>query len=151
MNDFQTLLDAFYTSGLYLNEIDSREFTIERNPASKYYFRVSTREVFGNYHRTIIVKDLSTNKFLTHKEWVLQEIFFQDDWHNMCTPVLKVVDPNGKEFRVFVPKVLKPYIVDIPLSSCSCEDCINRILEAIEMFLDVTKYANKEEYENAQL
>ncbi len=138
----------FRGNGIYLEDVNHREFWTMRMQSSKLVLKGSCRELNSNFHHSIVVKEISTNRFLTINEWVLQEIFFQDSWNYLCKPVLKVVDPNRTVFWVHVPKSLEPYIIDIPHSSATDEDRLNRISEALEIFLEVTNYANKEEYEN---
>ena len=135
-------------NGIYLEDVDHRQFWTFRSPSYKLWLKGSLREVNANFHHSIVVKEISTNRFLTINGWVLQEIFFQDSWSYLCTPSLKVVDPNGTAFWVHVPKSLEPYIIDISLSAATDEDRINRISEGLDIFLEVSKYANKEEFEN---
>lgn len=149
MDRIASLMDSLFNgNGIYLEDLNHRVFCTVRTPFSKLKLKGTNRDVNANYHYSIVVKDISTNRFLTIKGWVLQEIFFQDSWSYLCTPALKVVDPNHSVFWVNVPESLKPYIIDIPLSSARDEDRINRISEALDIFLKVSNYANKEEYDN---
>ena len=134
-------------SGIYLEDVDHRQFWTMPSPSYKLRLKGSLREVNANFHHSIVVKEISTNRFLTINGWVLQELFFQDSWSCLCTPALKVVDPNGTAFWVHVPKSLEPYIIDIPLSAATDEDRISRISEGLDIFLEVSRYASKEEYE----
>ena len=150
-NNIELLAKALWNGEkIYAENLTSGEYTRYPCSSSKYEFRCSTREVFANLHFMISVKEIGSIRFITINGWVLQEIFFQNSWNYLCSPVIKVVDPDGNRFSVSVPNRLKPYIDDIPLSMATNEDRINRITEALEIFQEVANYANKDEFEKTQ-
>lgn len=127
----------------HLNELDLEPI---KNVNTKYIIDGTVNENNGNLNYIVKVREVRTESNVKQSRWTLKEIYFQQNWSELSTPQVIVIDPYGDEFCPRIPFVLQQDISPIPNREVSAADKIRRIKEGIDIFIETASYRNKKHY-----
>ncbi len=130
----------------YADSLGNLEIVPTQDKSSKYIIQGYVKENNGNLSYAVKIKEIGTGNLAKLAGWTLKDICFQQNWRELSTPQVIVIDPLGNEFCPRIPFVQQQNISPIPNREVSAADKIKRIKEGISIFIETASYRNKKHY-----